>query len=121
MSAINTFDIAGVRKRFTSLAGDFAFFDGPGGTQVPDSVGDAIAAATRDSSANLGAPYATSRRVTEILAEAECRAAAFFGCAADEITFGMNMTSLNFALSRTAARDWRAGDRVLVSALDHDA
>ncbi|MCW3016604.1 MAG: cysteine desulfurase family protein [Solirubrobacterales bacterium] len=121
MSATHTFDIAAVRERFSSLSGGFVFFDGPGGTQVPDSVGDAIAAAMRESSANLGAPYATSRRATAILEEAERRAGAFFSCRPDEITFGMNMTSLNFTLSRTASRDWQAGDRVLVSALDHDA
>jgi cysteine desulfurase family protein (TIGR01976 family) len=121
MSATDTFDIADVRTRFTSLSRGFAFFDGPGGSQTPDAVGAAIATTTRDSSANLGAPYATSQRVTAILEEAERGAAAFVGCTPGEITFGMNMTSLNFALSRTAARTWQQGDRVIVSALDHDA
>lgn len=121
MPSIDTFDVADVRKRFSSLAGGFAFFDGPGGTQTPDVVGEAIAEATRSSSANLGAPYATSRRVGEILERAEAGGAAFLGCASDEIAFGMNMTSLNFALSRSAARDWAPGDRIIVSALDHEA
>lgn len=121
MPPIDTFDVADVRRRFSSLGGSFAFFDGPGGTQTPDVVGEAIAEATRRSSANLGAPYETSRRVGEILAGAEAGGAAFLGCASDEIAFGMNMTSLNFALSRAAARDWAPGDRVIVSALDHEA
>ena len=121
MSQTQMFDIAAVRAGFSSLSGDFVFFDGPGGTQTPDAVGEAIAAAMRECSANLGAPYETSRRVTAILEQAERRAAAFVGCSPEEITFGLNMTSLNFALSRTASRTWQPGDRVIVSALDHDA
>jgi cysteine desulfurase family protein (TIGR01976 family) len=113
-------DIAAVRARFSALQGDFAFLDAPGGSQVPDEVGDAIARALREASANLGAGYATSRRVGEILAGAEARAAAFLGCGAHEVIFGPNMTSLNFDLSRTAARDFAPGDEILVSSLDHD-
>jgi cysteine desulfurase family protein (TIGR01976 family) len=114
-------DVAKVRDRFSSLRQGFAFFDAPGGTQVPDEVGDAIARALREASANLGAGYATSLRVGQILEEAEAKAARFLGCAPSEVTFGSNMTTLNFALSRTAAREFRAGDEILVSCLDHDA
>lgn len=113
-------DIAGVRGRFSSLGRGFAFFDAPGGTQVPDEVGDAIARAMREASANLGAPYATGDRVAAILEQAERRSAAFLGCRPHEVVFGPNMTSLNFMLSRTASRDWRPGDRLLSSSLDHD-
>ncbi len=114
-------DVAAIRARFTSLGQGFAFFDAPGGTQVPDEVGDAIALALRDASANLGAVYATSLRVGQILAEAEDKAARFLGCEPSEVIFGPNMTSLNFALSRTAARAFGPGDEILVSCLDHDA
>jgi cysteine desulfurase family protein (TIGR01976 family) len=113
------FDVAAVRKRFSSLR-DFAFLDAPGGTQVPDEVGEAIARALREASANLGAGYATSRRVGEILEAAEHKAARFLGCQPHEVIFGANMTSLNFTLSRTAGRGFRPGDEILVSALDHD-
>jgi cysteine desulfurase family protein (TIGR01976 family) len=113
-------DIAAVRARFSALRDGFAFLDAPGGSQVPDEVGDAIARALREASANLGAGYATSQRVGQILAGAEARAAAFLGCGAHEVIFGPNMTSLNFMLSRTAARGFRPGDEVLVSSLDHD-
>jgi cysteine desulfurase family protein (TIGR01976 family) len=112
-------DVAAVRARFSSLR-DFAFLDAPGGSQVPDEVGDAIARTLREASANLGAGYPTSRRVGEILQQAEHDAAAFLGCAPEEVIFGANMTSLNFTLSRTAARDLSAGDEILVSSLDHD-
>jgi cysteine desulfurase family protein (TIGR01976 family) len=115
-----TLDIAGVRRRFSSLGPDFAFFDAPGGTQVPDEVGDAMARALREASGNLGAPYATSRRVAEIVEEAEARSARFLGCAPHEIVFGPNMTSLNFVLTRTASREWVEGDEILSSCLDHD-
>jgi selenocysteine lyase/cysteine desulfurase len=113
-------DVAAIRNRFSSLRRGFAFFDAPGGTQVPDEVGDAIARALRDASANLGAGYATSLRVGQILEEAEAKAARFLGCEPREVTFGPNMTTLNFALSRTAARTFRPGDEILVSCLDHD-
>src|SRR5262249_56883861 len=108
-----------VRARFSSLH-DFAFLDAPGGAQVPDEVGEAIARTLREASANLGAGYATSRRVGEIFDEAERKAARFLGCDPHEVIFGPNMTSLNFMLSRTAGRGFRPGDEILVSSLDHD-
>jgi cysteine desulfurase family protein (TIGR01976 family) len=113
-------DLASVRKRFTSLQGDFTFFDAPGGSQVPDEVGDAMARCLREASANLGAPYETSQRVKAILESAEAKSARFLGCDPEEIIFGTNMTSLDFALSRTAGRAFHAGDEILVSSLDHD-
>ncbi len=65
--ATTSFDVEAARARFSSLRSGFAFLDAPGGTQVPDEVGDAIAAALRDASGNLGAPYATGRAVEAIL------------------------------------------------------
>jgi cysteine desulfurase family protein (TIGR01976 family) len=112
-------DITAVRERFSALR-NFTFLDAPGGTQVPDEVGEAIARALREASANLGAGYATSRRVGAILEEAEHKAARFLGCEPREVIFGPNMTSLNFTLSRTAGRGFRPGDEILVSSLDHD-
>src|SRR5436305_5539866 len=103
-------DVEAIRRRFSSLQGGFAFLDAPGGSQVPDEVGEAIARAMREASANLGAGYATSRRVKEILEEAEHKAARFLGCEPHEVIFGPNMTSLDFTLSRTAARNMTAGD-----------
>ena len=97
-----TLDSSAVRARFSSLASGFAFLDAPGGSQVPDEVGDAIARALREASANMGAVYATSLRVKEIVEQAEPRAAAFLGCEPHEVIFGPNMTSLDFMLSRTA-------------------
>ena len=113
-------DIDAVRQRFSSLQGGFAFLDAPGGSQVPDEVGDAIARALREASANLGAPYETGKRVEQILGRARDDAGRFLGCSADDVIFGANMTTLDFMLSRTASRDWKEGDRILVSRLDHD-
>jgi len=115
-----TLDPTTVRARFSSLASGFAFLDAPGGSQVPDSVGEAIARCLREASANMGATYETSHRVAAIVAEAEAKAAAFLGCEPTEVIFGPNMTSLNFTLSRTAGRELAAGDEILVSSLDHD-
>jgi len=113
-------DVTAVRGRFSSLQSGFAFFDAPGGSQVPDEVGDAIARTLREASANMGALYETSRRVGEIVLEAEGNAARFLGCRPHEVIFGPNMTSLNFTLSRTAGREFARGDEILVSSLDHD-
>ena len=110
-----------MRSRFSSLRdGGFAFLDAPGGSQVPDEVGDAIARTLREASANIGAVYETSHRVQQILDRARADAGRFLNCSADDVIFGANMTTLDFALSRTASRDWREGDRILVSRLDHD-
>jgi cysteine desulfurase family protein (TIGR01976 family) len=119
--AATLLDVDAVRARYSSLrGGGFAFLDAPGGSQVPDEVGEAIACALREASGNLGAPYETGRRVEEILERARADAGRFLGCSADDVVFGANMTTLDFALSRTASRDWREGDRILVSRLDHD-
>jgi cysteine desulfurase family protein (TIGR01976 family) len=115
-----TLDPTAVRRRFSSLQSGFAFLDAPGGSQVPDSVGDAVARCLREASANMGASYETSRRVAAIVSEAESKAAAFLGFEPSEVIFGPNMTSLDFTLSRTAGREFVAGDEILVSSLDHD-
>src|SRR5215210_1979420 len=119
MSAV-ALDVASVRARFSSLASGLAFFDGPGGTQVPDEVVEAVAAYLRESNANLGGPFETSVRSDLLVGEARQAAAAFLGCDAEEVVFGANMTSLNFALSRTVGRELSAGDEIVVTRLDHD-
>ena len=106
-------NVEAVRERFSALQNGFAFFDAPGGTQVPDEVGLAIANALREASGNLGAPYATGHAVEAILARAKDDAARFLGATVEEISFGMNMTTLNFALTRTAGRELQAGDEML--------
>jgi cysteine desulfurase family protein (TIGR01976 family) len=113
-------NVDAVRQRYSSLGRGFAFFDAPGGTQVPDEVGHAIANALREASGNLGAPYATGHAIEAIVARARADGARFLGCDPDEITFGANMTTLDFALSRTAARGFDAGDEVVTTQLDHD-
>jgi cysteine desulfurase family protein (TIGR01976 family) len=112
--------VEAARARFTALQQPIAFFDGPGGTQVPDSVIDAIANYLRTANANTGGPFATSQRTDEVLLGAHERAAAFLNATVDEVAFGANMTTLNFALSRTAARDWQPGDEIVCTRLDHD-
>jgi len=114
-------DVDAVRARFGALDGSFAFFDAPGGTQVPDEVGDAIARTMRQASGNVGAVYPASKAVEAVATEARQLAAQFSGASVDEVIFGANMTSLNFTLSRTFGRTMKAGDEILVTRLDHDA
>ncbi|MBV8598669.1 MAG: cysteine desulfurase-like protein [Actinobacteria bacterium] len=116
-----TTTVEAVRGQFTALRAPVAFFDGPGGTQVPDSVVDAIAEYLHTSNANLGGAFATSRASDAVVDGARADAARFLGATPDEVIFGANMTTLNFALSRTAARGWEPGDEIVVTELDHDA
>jgi cysteine desulfurase family protein (TIGR01976 family) len=119
--SVTALDVAAVRARFTALDTQWAFFDAPGGTQTPDSVIDAIASYLRQSNANLGGAFETSVRSDALVANARIAAADFLGCTVDEVFFGQNMTTLNFALSRTLGRNVRAGDEIVVTKLDHDA
>ena len=112
--------VEAVRARFTALQQPLAFFDGPGGTQVPDSVIAAIGDYLRYSNANTDGPFDTSRRTDALLTNARATAAHFLNATVDEVTFGANMTTLNFALSRTASREWRDGDEIICTKLDHD-
>ena len=113
-------DVDAIRALFSALQGPTAFFDGPGGTQCPDSVVDAIAGYLRESNANLGGSFEASRRSDALLALARITAGAFLGCRPEEAIFGQNMTTLNFMLSRTVGRTLKAGDEILVTRLDHD-
>ncbi|HWJ32250.1 MAG TPA: cysteine desulfurase-like protein [Gaiellaceae bacterium] len=114
-------DVAAVRARYSALRQPLAFFDGPGGTQVPDEVIDAVSTYYRESNANVSGPYATSRRTEALVTQSRLTAAEFLGCSPDETIFGANMTTLAFALTRTAGRDWSEGDEIIVTKLDHDA
>jgi cysteine desulfurase family protein (TIGR01976 family) len=112
--------VEAVRARFTALQQPLSFFDGPGGTQVPDSVIDAIADYLRFSNANTDGPFETSHRTDALLTKARQTAAAFLNATVDEVAFGANMTTLNFALSRAASREWSEGDEIVCTQLDHD-
>jgi cysteine desulfurase family protein (TIGR01976 family) len=119
-------DINWVRSQFPSIAQTVnghpaAFLDGPGGTQVPQRVIDAISGYLRRDNANTGGAYATSRNTDAMLAEARAAMADFLNCGADEIVFGPNMTTLTYAMSRAIGRDLGPGDEILVTRLDHDA
>jgi cysteine desulfurase family protein (TIGR01976 family) len=119
-------DLAYVRAQFPSLAQTVnghpaAFLDGPGGTQVPQRVIDAISNYLRRDNANTGGAYATSRHTDAMIAEARSAMADFLHCAADEVAFGPNMTTLTYAMSRAIGRELKPGDEILVTRLDHDA
>ena len=116
-------DPEAVRQRFAALAAPDApaFFDGPGGSQVPEVVIEAMAAYLRSSNANLGGAFATSVETTRMFDAARAALADFTGSAPEEIAFGANMTTLNFLLAHAVARTLAAGDEIVVTELDHDA
>lgn len=116
-----------LRSQFPALSREVAgapaiFLDGPGGSQTPQRVIDAVGGYLARCNANHGGCFATSRESDELLERAHVALADFVGGDdPDCIVFGANMTSLTFALSRALARSWRPGDEVVVTRLDHDA
>jgi cysteine desulfurase family protein (TIGR01976 family) len=110
-----------VRDRFPALAGEAVFLDGPGGSQTPQEVMDAMADCLRHSNANLGGAFPSSARAVEIMERGRAAAADFTGGDPDGIAFGANMTTLNFQLAHAVARTLDPGDEIVVTALDHDA
>ena len=125
-SSSTAFDLAWVRSQFPALAQTVnghpaVFLDGPGGTQVPQRVIDAIADYLARNNANTGGAYQTSRNTDRMVAEARAAMGDFLNCDADEIVFGANMTSLTFAMSRAIGRELGPGDEIVLTLLDHDA
>jgi cysteine desulfurase family protein (TIGR01976 family) len=126
LQADTSLDLAWVRVQFPSLSQRVnghpaAFLDGPGGTQVPQRVIDAISGYLRENNANTCGAYATSRNTDRVIADARSAMADFLGCDSDEVVFGPNMTTLTFAISRAIGRELGPGDEILLTHLDHDA
>jgi cysteine desulfurase family protein (TIGR01976 family) len=119
-------DLSWTRAQFPALSESVngqpaVFLDGPGGTQVPQRVIDAISDYLRSNNANTCGAYQTSRNTDQVIAAARAAMADFLGCDADEIVFGPNMTTLTFAMSRAIGRELGPGDEILLTHLDHDA
>ncbi|HKC00670.1 MAG TPA: cysteine desulfurase-like protein [Terriglobales bacterium] len=125
-SSHTALDLTWVRSQFPALAQTInghpaVFLDGPGGTQVPQQVIDAISDYLSRNNANTGGAYHTSRNTDRMIAEARSAMGDFLNCDADEIVFGANMTTLTFAMSRAIGRELTAGDEIVLTLLDHDA
>lgn len=119
-------DLSWIRDQFPALRLEVngrpaVFLDGPGGTQVPQRVIDAIVDYLSTSNANTHGAFLTGERTERMLGEAHAAAGDFLGCRADEVAFGPNMTTLTFALSRSIGRELKQGDEIIVTQLDHDA
>ena len=115
------YDVDRLRARMPALAGGVAFFDGPGGTQTPDLVADAIAAALTGGLSNRGRVTAAERHADDLTTGARMAAGDLLNADPGGIVFGRSMTELAFQVARTLARDWGPGDEVVVTRLDHDA
>jgi cysteine desulfurase family protein (TIGR01976 family) len=125
-SSPTALDLTWARSHFPALTQTVnkhpaVFLDGPGGTQVPRQVIDAIADYLSRNNANTGGAYHTSRNTDRMIAEARSAMGDFLNCDADEIVFGPNMTTLTFAMSRAIGRELRPGDEIVLTLLDHDA
>ena len=127
MAELAEWDVQAVRGRFPALARTqdglpIAYLDGPAGSQVPQSVVEAVSRCLTCDNANKGAPFPTSVRTGAMLDEAHRAAADLLNAPSPRQTvFGLNMTTLTYALSRSLARTWGAGDRVVLTRTDHDA
>lgn len=126
MNVENRLDLDWIRSQFPALSLEVAgspavFLDAPGGTQVPQTVVDAVSDALINANANTHGAFLTSQRADQVIAAAHQAAAHFLGCDADEVVFGPNMTTLTFALSRSLARELKPGDEIVLTYLDHDA
>ena len=115
------FDVGSVRAAYPALADGFAYLDGAAGTQVPASVIDAIGAAYRGGLGNAGGEFPASRRSAALTAGCRQAVADLVGGNAGGVILGPNMTTLTYRLAYTLARQWGAGDEVVLSQLDHDA
>lgn len=118
--------VSAIRSRFPALerrenGSPVAFFDGPGGTQVPADVADAMTNYLLHHNANTHWAYPTSVETDAMLAASRAAFADFLGGDPSEIVFGANMTTLTFHLARALARGWEPGDEVVVTQLDHHA
>lgn len=124
--ATSKLDLPWVRSQFPALSETIGglpavYFDGPGGTQAPSRVIEAISDYLKRSNANTHGLFATSNRSDEILANAHRSMSEFLHCQPDEIVFGANMTTLTFAFSRALGRELKPGDEIITTLLDHDA
>ncbi len=122
----NVASVEEIRKHFPALERHHnglpvAYFDGPGGTQVPRSVVEAMNDYLFNHNANTHWEYATSRETDEIIANSRQALADFLNCEPDEVVFGQNMTTLTFHLARSLGREMNAGDEIIVTELDHHA
>jgi cysteine desulfurase family protein (TIGR01976 family) len=122
-----TFDVDAIRSEFPALARQHdgrpaVFLDGPGGTQVPQRVIDAVAGYYRDMNANAGGAFTTSELTDSMAAEAHAAVADFLGAGSpDEIKFGANMSTLTLHIGRSIGATLQPGDEIVVTRLDHEA
>lgn len=115
------YDVAAIRSHFPALAAGAAHFDGPGGSQVPDVVGDAVRSTLLSAISNRGTVTAAERTADDVVIAARAALADFIGAEAGTVVFGRSMTQLTYDVARGLAQGWGPGDEVVVSRLDHDA
>jgi cysteine desulfurase family protein (TIGR01976 family) len=116
-----TFDIDRIRGDFPALDQGIAYFDGPGGTQVPRQVAEAMATAMTSGISNRGVVTAAERRADEVVTGARSAVADLLGCDPGGVVFARSMTQATYDVSRALAQEWAPGDEVVVTRLDHDA
>jgi cysteine desulfurase family protein (TIGR01976 family) len=120
MTTVTSYDVAAVRAHFPALDEGAAHFDGPGGSQSPGVVADAVADTLRAAVANRGTVTTAERRADGIVEQARAAMADLLGAPAGGIVFGRSMTQITYDVARMLAKTWEPGDEIVVSSLDHD-
>jgi cysteine desulfurase family protein (TIGR01976 family) len=116
-----TYDVQSVRKHFPALINGAAHFDGPGGSQVPEVVGRAVADTLTSAIANQGSETAASQLAERVVIDARHAMADLLGADPRGIVFGRSMTQLTYDFARALAKTWQRPSEVIVTRLDHDA
>jgi cysteine desulfurase family protein (TIGR01976 family) len=114
-------DVDTVRKAFPALAQGVAYFDGPGGSQVPSVVAEAVASTMVAGISNRGSVTASERRADAVVGDARRAVADLLGAEPRGVVFARSMTQATYDVARSLAKQWRPGDEVVVTRLDHDA
>jgi cysteine desulfurase family protein (TIGR01976 family) len=116
-----TYDVNKIRSHFPSLNTGLAFFDGPGGSQVPDVVGAAIADAITKPISNRNTNTESEKNAEEIVLGFRKAVADLIDVDPGGVVYGRSWTQITYDFSRTLAKTWKAGDEIVVSRLDHDS
>jgi cysteine desulfurase family protein (TIGR01976 family) len=114
-------DVAAIRAAYPALADGYAYLDGAAGTQVPASVIDAISSAQSVGLGNSGGAFPASHRAEQVTSSCRSAIAALTGGVPEGVVLGPSMTALTYRFAAALAKDWRPGDEIVVSRLDHDA
>ena len=121
MTSDMTYNVNLIRAQFPALNSGTAFFDGPGGSQVPKSVGDAMAKTITSAISNRGTTTKAEQNADSVVLGFRSAVADLLNCDPAGVVYGRSWTQITYDFSRTLAKSWKVGDEIIVTRLDHDS